>query len=346
MSHFTVLVIGKNPEEQLKPFDENLKVDYKDESEEYKNEYETKKVSEFFCASSSSWGMHVTQELFENLKKSKVGRIIVYEVTKIDTMRYFKQGSKYRGHYALEDGKRCKGNQWFEVEKVLETTHPEETVCFEGKIRLRKISAPKQIALKDKYPVYEDYLKEWHGVKDMDKQGYSFNPKAKWDWYQLGGRWSGFFKLKPKANGKVGKVGIMTEPAKPGYVDQAYKRDIDFEKMVQENFEEAAETYNKFEEEYIKGDMKPGSPYFDYGVENVGDADHYFPENRESFLKKRAEISTFAVLKDGEWYEKGNMGWWGCVSNEKDPDEWNDMFNKLLNELPDDTLLSLYDCHI
>ena len=117
--------------------------------------------------------------------------------------------------------------------------------------------------------------------------------------------------------------------------------------MAAEQFEEAAKIYDEFEEQYKKCSLKPGEAYWNFGVENTGkDAEHYVPETREQFLKRRAAVGTFAVLKDGKWYEKGEMGWWGCVSNEKDVDEWNDQFDKLISELPDETLLSLYDCHI
>jgi hypothetical protein len=93
--------------------------------------------------------------------------------------------------------------------------------------------------------------------------------------------------------------------------------------------------------------MTSSTGYFEFGVHNVGkDADHYVPESREVFLKRHAGLATFAVVIDGEWYEKGEMGWWGMVSNEKDPDEWNNKFNELLEKQPDDTLLSMYDCHI
>ena len=49
---------------------------------------------------------------------------------------------------------------------------------------------------------------------------------------------------------------------------------------------------------------------------------------------------------DGQWYERGQMGWWGIVKNEKDADTWGKEFNLLIDSLPDDTLLSAYDCHI
>lgn len=348
MSHFTVLVIGENPEEQLAPFNENLRTEFKDQTEEFREEYETKMVDEFYCNSSSSWGFKITKELFEILKKSKPGRLIPYSVQKLDPMAYLKSHGKYRGYYTLEDGKRSKGSQWFEVEEITETTHPNPDTCFEGKVVIRKISAPKKIALKDKYINYDEYLKSWHGLDNINEQGYHYNPKAKWDWYQLGGRWAGFFKLKPKAEGVAGRGSLVCgNHAEYGTADQAYKKDIDFDGMLQDRFEESSKNYDEFEEKYKKGEIDATHGYFDYGVHNTGkDADHYVPETREQYLKRHATLSTFAVLKNGEWYERGEMGWWGIVHNEKGVDNWNEEFTKLFKELPDETLLSVFDCHI
>ena len=56
--------------------------------------------------------------------------------------------------------------------------------------------------------------------------------------------------------------------------------------------------------------------------------------------------TTFAILKDGRWYERGKMGWWACVADEKDPVKWDAEFWKLIDQTSDDTLLSVVDCHI
>lgn len=58
------------------------------------------------------------------------------------------------------------------------------------------------------------------------------------------------------------------------------------------------------------------------------------------------EISAFAVVKDGKWYERGKMGWFAVVSDEKDKDVWIEEVKQLLASLPSDTLLTMYDCHI
>ena len=58
------------------------------------------------------------------------------------------------------------------------------------------------------------------------------------------------------------------------------------------------------------------------------------------------EISAFAVVKDGKWYERGKMGWFAVVSYENDKDVWIEEVEQLLASLPPDTLLTMYDCHI
>jgi hypothetical protein len=284
MSHFTVMVIGDNPEKQLEPFNENLDVEWIDKTQEYKDEYETKMCKEFYCDSSSSWGFEITKELFDFIKKSKAGATIIYNQER-RSLSYFTRGKKYKGYYTIEDRKRCDGDAWFEVERVNKTTHPDKDVCFEGVVTIRVIDPPKEISLKEKYPDYKTYLSDWHGEDNHEKQGYYTNPKAKWDWYSLGGRWSGLIKLKEGAKGVTGKAGTFNNEVG---IDQAKKTDII-------NFD---------------------------------------------------ELITFALLKDGEWFERGEVGWWGSVHNEKEEKDWDGEFIKLVNDLPPETLISIYDCHI
>ncbi len=63
-------------------------------------------------------------------------------------------------------------------------------------------------------------------------------------------------------------------------------------------------------------------------------------------MRKEDIIPTFAILIDGKWYEEGNMGWWGMVSNKKEDKDWNKEFEKLLEKVPNNKLLTIVDCHI
>lgn len=255
----------------------------------------------------------------------------------------------YQGYHAIPSMERMKKSCWFKVVSVLITRHPDPDVCFSGKIRVRRIAKPKKIKVNEKYKTIEEYAKDYHGYEAVDgKFGYYSNENAKWDWYELGGRWTGYFKLKPEAKGKVGNPGLMTEKALVGTADQALKKDIDFDVMYAENLENSIKAYDEFEKAYKENqeDAKKRA-YFEFGIQNVGENfEHYVPESREQFLDRTASIATFAIVKDGKWYEKGKMGWWGFASDEKDPKDWNKEIKSLLDGIPDDTMISLYDCHI
>jgi hypothetical protein len=79
---------------------------------------------------------------------------------------------------------------------------------------------------------------------------------------------------------------------------------------------------------------------------NADVTDYQIP--REQYLRNARNNAAvpFAVLKDGKWYERGEMGWWGISSNDKDPETWNAMVSKLYDELPGQALLVIVDCHI
>lgn len=243
--------------------------------------------------------------------------------------------------------------------------------------------------------LYKKYGKDWNDNSwEKDENGkwaeYStYNPNSKHDYFSLGGRWTGYFKLKDGATGKAGKPGLQTSPAKPGYADRAVKADIDFDSMIEDAGKEAEKKYNdamKILGKYPKN--KSWSDLIDFNDKKMkrmgrkkkdefiktlrekywsqprlkawkkeqnkknskwtwASADE-FVISKEEYIQnaKNQSISPFAVLKDGKWFEKGDMGWWGIVSNEKQQNSWHYEVATMLVSLPDDTLLSAYDCHI
>ena len=67
---------------------------------------------------------------------------------------------------------------------------------------------------------------DWEDQMKPYDQYISNNPKGKWDWYEVGGRFSGFLALKEGSVGtSVDASGKMTESTESG--DQARRRDID-----------------------------------------------------------------------------------------------------------------------
>lgn len=332
MSHFTVLVIGNNPEEQLAPFSENL------EMPKY-----VKHTREALIAKE--------REEIEEYKNSTYAE-------------YLEDPELYKS--------KCQNNP--------------------GHIKYLEEEFPAKLKWTDD-EVYQNAIK-WYEQEDLGPNGevYStYNPNSKWDWYLLGGRWTGFFKLKEGKSGSAGEPGIMTSPAENGMVDQAIKGDIDFEGMKKDAYDEAAKHYDKVASCFESGiipkiertwkdivndksilsiDKKREIYNSQEGMKQLFKAqetlkarkldklreliDSFFFKlddyqvTKEEYATKAANncLSTFAVLKDGKWYERGEMGWWGCVSDEKEKDTWTKEFMEILEQLPDDTLLSVYDCHI
>lgn len=198
------------------------------------------------------------------------------------------------------------------------------------------------------------------------------NPNAKWDWYTVGGRWTGFLKLKAGAKGELGRPGVFGNRAEPGTADQVLKGDVDWEGMRQEAADSAADQWDRVRKAVpmLWESWDTIRARYPDDISAARDAYHNqegrkllwqckdddgirWSEDgvlvpRETFVKNARDsaIVPFAVLKDGNWMERGQMGWFGCVSNEGDRDEWNARVSQMIDELPDDTLITMVDCHI
>ena len=124
----------------------------------------------------------------------------------------------------------------------------------------------------------------------------TFNPDAKWDWYQIGGRWQGSLILKQGKTGFKGTPSLLTEPSE--HYDGAYVRDIDFERMR----EWKRKTLTPYKE--IQKD-----PFW---TEERIDATY---RNEDEYIRRCTTFHTYAVVTpDGEWHAVGEMGWFGFSS--------------------------------
>lgn len=167
---------------------------------------------------------------------------------------------------------------------------------------------------------YDDY--------EYDKDGNemtTYNPKSKWDWYSIGGRWSYGLKLK--------------EPDEDGgeYCDYAKIKDIDFG-IDKEKYNECYEWWKMS----VEGSDEEWDSFYkkEYFTDNYTDADDY--------ATRQAQFSTFAlVTPDGEWHEKGKMGWFACSS--ETPDEarkWDENYMSFIKNADPEHYFVMVDCHI
>lgn len=343
MSHFTVLVIGDDVKGQLAPFQENNMGD---------------------CPGEFLAFVETETEMRDDYENKGTDRIVMPD----GTLRL-----------PWDDCFKVPGSFGFGSDTHKAPEHLER----------------REVPFKETYATFEEYVADWCGDEERDPKmgvfGYWHNPSAKWDWYQVGGRWTGFFLAKKTATEvAVGSPGLMTPQPEAGWVDQARKGDIDFEGMRGD-----AEKTARWQYALVVGTLgyapnhhpwsfyRNDPSYGDGGAALFARREAYreqptlktarellhekakscsgkeeeflnwveldeFLCTEEEFVQRHRDqaISTFAVLKGKCWYEKGKMGWWGCVSDPKDEAEWLREFNLMLDTLDDDTLLTVVDCHI
>jgi hypothetical protein len=171
----------------------------------------------------------------------------------------------------------------------------------------------------------------------------------------------------------------LTSEARPGWGDQLAKKDIDFAFMREEAETKAGEFYDKViaiighlphvetwthvRDTMFPDDIKKARDYF-HDQPRIKALDEWdkkngthefifmdveeFNSSREEYVKNAGDSSfvPFAVIKDKQWYGRGEMGWWGSVSDEEDKSNWNSKVAKFIEELDGEMILSVYDCHI
>lgn len=320
MSHFTVLVIGEDVEKQLQPY----------------HEYECTGIEDEYV---------VNVNKNEDVKEF-LARELYYGVKKDGTYDY---------NYSLES---CTEQGLTEIKKGTRLDY-----------FLDKGLSPEEI---------DEEIAEYNGYKKIGDDWFRrTNPNAEWDWWVVGGRWSGFFKLKEGKTGELGKKSFFdSEPHKEGTADIVRKGDVDFEHMRGVAEKRAIKEYDLVFEA-IDGTPEPESwdsvrsrlpidearnfynsqpriEAFKNMTKQHEDIFGWFADyedyncSRGEYIKRERNraITTYAYVKDSQWYSKGKMGWWGFSDDKITQDDWNDHYNQMIDSLPDDTLLTLIDCHI
>lgn len=397
MSHFTVLVIGENPEAQLAPFHEFECTGRDDEYvqdisilEEKRKEYETKtrKMMRYVGDSSETLAAVGSRTLLSAFDDFFYREPRGEEKKKVGSMG---MGWGDGSHWASKDWGDGKGYStrvhdtnvpgWEEAEMTIKELMTFTEFCLEESEE-RVVRHNQEPDLKGSHKFGYVKLDANGEVQDVINRT---NPNAKWDWYVLGGRWSGFFKLKSEEemkglpwkedqeNGLV-VIGAGASQVIEEYADRAPICEIDFRGMREDARKEAEQEFDKYWEVAKNFPDAESWPHVceRFGDDNYQEArDFYhnqpcvqalkerkmgvwgcpigdFGRDRDAYVQRRTNqaASTFAVVKDGKWHERGSMGWWACVSNEKDPEEWAQQMTMLYDDLPPDTIVSMYDCHI
>jgi hypothetical protein len=202
---------------------------------------------------------------------------------------------------------------------------------------------------------FEDFIDGWSGAKKNEEGIYGriTNPRSKWDWWVIGGRWSGSFTLKPDAKGRNGEGGAFS-PANTdeGKADVALAGDIDWDAMRQTEMDRASQRYDRWHslpDKEVVGEELWRKSLFDNNFifleqNEVNDLNDL---SKEQYVAKYGSFDalTYAFIDlEGKWHGRGEMGWFGMSSDEQ-PD-YNVEWWKFVESLAPDQPLYVVDCHI
>lgn len=175
----------------------------------------------------------------------------------------------------------------------------------------------------------DDLLERYDESLDVEfdpEEEYWYNPDAKWDWYEVGGRWSGLLKTK---SGE--------------HVNEALIKDVDFSPS------DDREYYLHWWDVVINGaDLDDGEDEDDfltifnnqYYVDRYIDADTYADE--------MVKFSTYAIVTpDGEWHAPGEVGWFGISLAEHEAErKWFENYDDFIKTANPYHMITIVDCHI
>lgn len=202
-----------------------------------------------------------------------------------------------------------------------------------------------------KLQIYED--------ESYDKNGNhltTYNPNSKWDWYEIGGRWNKILLVKEEVKDieegtpSWGNLDSINKKAPEGFkwVTGAKIKDIEFEKAIEFN-----NTYNKsirFWELYVEGQEPQNEEEKEMIKWEIYKKEYYIEryETKENYAKINSIFTTWALLDEKGWHEKGEMGWFAMANDTKDSEllfieKFTETIQKPENQ---DKYLVIVDCYI
>lgn len=166
----------------------------------------------------------------------------------------------------------------------------------------------------------EDYEED-----EIDKDGNvlsTYNPNSKWDWYQIGGRFS---------DGKPTKIKDFK------LYDDLDDDTIALYKRAWDSFEGKYEL-SEDEENKIFGEFRMWNDK--YYLDRYGTCENY--------IKAISSNIPYAFVDANGWYEKGQMGWWGCDNaTQESIEDYTEFAEKYFTaEENQNKYIVWVDCHI
>ena len=335
MSHFSVLVIGNNVEEQLAPYNvEGQLVPYSEEK-----------------ASNETHILHTKEELI------KVGREDILNYAETMYSIYLENPELYLEH--------CGGDPENAHFKYISEKFPEQLNWTDEQIYQEAIKYYNEDEIDSKGNVVVDWnihgKWDWYVIggrwknmlklKNSDtwyqiflKNSYTFVDSAKkkdidWQGMRLA-QYERLHELFDKYEKELASE--LEDNVKQKYIEewksnkviQLYDKTRNFRlARIQEEFSTIDE-YIHYMRVFYSGAIILGE--FQFGKEMT----------REQLLRDRGGLHFDALVKDGEWYECGKMLMFGQSKPKMSKEEWENLIMKKLDETDDEEYITVVDCHV
>lgn len=181
-------------------------------------------------------------------------------------------------------------------------------------------------------------------MQPFDENGDWFKDGTRWDWYVIGGRYSGFRGLLP--------------------TDTVRRGDLNKEELERSAARRATELWNKYQAETDKS----GFVQMIYGLTEK--------DTLETVIARRKSgpLNAGVFLRGRRWHENERLGWFGCsaeteceavgrskgkcivgkvdkppciIGFNEDPNHWNEhFFSRFIEPLSPETILVAVDYHV
>lgn len=239
-----------------------------------------------------------------------------------------------------------------------------------------KTGKEDDIPISTQYSSFEEFAASRYEEGPDGTWGYWVNPKAKWDWYSLGGRWAGMLPLKENVSnedkqGEKSWANEEEEAYEGNRADFAKINEIDWEKIDREAEKSARSFYKKYkqfeESGFTNFDVWGQAIFVNMDLERYGLAELVEPANHsqnkpavwkyhpigeeEEFVRNNKYLysfSTYAVLDGDGWHAPGEMGWFGMSSDNADESQQfkKDYRKNFIDSKDPESVIAIVDCHI
>lgn len=337
MSHFTVLVVGADHEAALQPFHEfectgtnDQYVQELDETTDKREEYEAD-----------------TQSVV--IDPSGVSHFLFTDKGDYD-VRFCQPGPHGRKEKFIPSGwaeGECPTKDRFTLREWLES---DGTPLLDHKVGAGEMH------------MYHYYTVDANG--EVDKIVRRTNPNKRWDWWTVGGRWPDRLLFKDGTRGDRGRIG-----------------DIDLDGMLAEKAKAAGDLWDKTTSVIAGREIHGWASVRrrrDAGEFDLGGARDFFNDqlvwkelveaevfdrwdgaeeldtilaakDRASYVERQAQVTSsfWALLHEGHWSERGEMGWFGMSDATPGSEiDYAGNFWLTLRSLGPDEIVTVVDCHI